>query len=250
MMSREQIALLWSVEDLHSVTGKLYLWRFSWDRAYNEWIYPRLWKDFTDDLRHVVPLGTMGIRVAERFPGNNVYGVSHGLHFHCLFSHRFDMRNVWRVCRKHGMGCNGVKVKDTKAVAMYIAKYLTDTGKHQVRMRRVGAMWGFGMTPKNALTMDCDCKDSVTYLTRLWGRGQYGPEQISSIYSSPNGLGDYRTLLVGLDYKHNRRMQSFTWSESRCKAELSNEPYCHWVTETDTIYEPGRMPVLLKPQPY
>ena len=143
------------------------------------------------------------------------------------------------------------KVKGSpRSAALYLAKYLTKDGHTAAKLRRVGSVFGFRMVPKNRLTFVHPCNDSMTYLTRLWGRGQFGPEQIGQIYSSPNCTGDYRTLIVGLDYQEKRRMDSFSWCEDKCREVLAEKPYCDWISEGDTIYEPGRMPRLLEEQPF
>ena len=143
------------------------------------------------------------------------------------------------------------KVKDPKTAALYLAKYLTkDEKATQCCTRRVGGMFGFFMVPKDRLTFTHPHSDSVSYLTKFWGRGQFGREQISAIYNSVNCSGDWRTLLVGLDYKVNKRMESFSWAEDYCLDMMETHPFCDWVDYGASIYEPGRMPVLLKKQPY
>jgi hypothetical protein len=248
MFTKQQMALIWSVESLAKTSGKLYLWRFSWAGVYNMWYYPRMWKKFTDDLSHVVPDYTMGIRVVERFPGNNQYDLSHGLHYHVVFNQRIDVRQVWRLCRKHGMGCHVQKVKgDVRATAVYVAKYLTkDVVSWPVRIRRWGSVFGAFNHCVNDIKLVHPHSDSVKYLTKFWGRGQFGREQICSIYNSVNCSGDWKTLMVALDYKERRRMDSFEWSEPVLTRLIRAKPFRDWIDYDATIWRPGRMPDLLE----
>jgi hypothetical protein len=242
------MALVWSIRDLADTSNKLYMWTFTWAGVFHLWYYPRMWKNFLDDLEHVVPGYTMGIRIMERFPGNNQYDLSHGVHYHVLFNQRIDIRRVWPILRKHGMSCHVQKWKGTAdEAARYLAKYLTkDYETWPIRVRRWGAVFGFSCNVMADIKLVHPHSDSVKYCCRFWGRGQFGREQICAIYNSVNGGGDWRTLVCALDYKENHRMDSFEWSEYVLSRIIRANPFRDWIDTDATVWRPGRMPDMLE----
>lgn len=248
--SKQQIAFRWSAERLYETTWELYLWTFTFASVINLWECQYHWKGLVTDLEHLATAqGLYGIRVAQLHTDLHRVGGSHGLHYHCLINQRLDARQVWRLCRKHGMGADVQKVKknNQKDLISYVARYLTrDSEPFSIPVRKVGAMWGFPMETKNSIKMIHPASDAVTYCTRFWPRGTYGREQIVSIYNSENcRYMDYRTLLCAFDYKTNRRMDSFKWRERDCEEVIKYPPFNSWVCRGDTIYSPTWMPDLM-----
>jgi hypothetical protein len=247
-MNKQQVAFMWSAERLRDTTGHLYFWTFTFKETYDLWQYGGMWKTFTKALEHLATEpGLYGMRVCQLHPGG------HGLHYHCLINQWIDARQVWQLCRRMGMGCNAVKVKQGswRGAVKYLCKYLTrETEPFPINMRRVGSMWGFPMYAVNDIYQEHPARDSVLYLIRFWGRGSIGSGVIHAAYNSPNCRGDYRTLIVAVDYAENRRMGSFTWTEQKMEDSLKMYPYRDWVNYGDTIYQPSWMPALLGEQPF
>lgn len=248
MISKQQCAFMWSAEDLRETTGRLYFWTFTFKHTYNLWEYMALWDIFTKAFEHLATeQGLYGIRVCQLHPGG------HGLHFHCLFNQYIDARRVWVLCRKWQMGCDAKKVPQAEWMnhVRYMCRYLTrDAEKFPIHIRRVGSMWGFPMHVKTDVVYQHEANDSIAYLTKFWQRGSYGKSTISACYNSPNVRGDFRTLLVALDYSQNRRMDAFQWTEKTCLSMLQSTSYGDWVTPDCTIYHPGFMPDLLPYRPF
>src|ERR1019366_7430701 len=217
---------MWSAEYMREITGSLYFWTFTFRRVHHAWHYPQLWHAFMESLENVCPEDTYGIRVVEMHDGEN--GRGHGFHYHVLLNRWVDARRVWRLCKQHEMGCDAQKVrqKDWQNSVKYLTKYLTkDAAPFPICPRRVGGMFGMPMERKRDIRFIHPHSDSVSYLTRLWGRGAFGSDVVGRIYDSPNCAGDYKTLIVGLEYKNERKCDVFNWPERYFDMALTRSPY-------------------------
>jgi hypothetical protein len=107
-------------------------------------------------------------------------------------------------------------------------------------------MYGFQPCKVNDVVMVSPYSDSVSYLTRLWGRGTFGRDTINAIYNSPHcSVGDWKTLICGYDYQRFGRLESFNWRERRLESCLRHRPWSDWVTPECTIYKPFKLPALI-----
>jgi len=240
---RNKVAFKLSAEALHDTTGKLYLWTFTFASVYDAWHYAKLWKNFSRDLQQAGTPFLAGIWAVQQHQ-------SHGFHYHVLLNEYLDARRVWRICRKHKMGCDAVRVKNTDHAINYVARYLSreDNAEFPIRVRRWGAMYGFAPVRNSDVQLVHPHQDAVRYACRFWGRGAFGLDQISALYSSPNGTGDYRTLFVALDYGLHRRMDAFTFTQDRIDWYLSRRNYyTSWITcKTQSVWRPSPMVDFLK----
>jgi hypothetical protein len=250
-MNKHQLAFKWSAERLMSITGKLYFWTFTFKQVHHAWHYPYLFKKFAEGLENVAPPDTGGLRVLQVHPGE--YGRGHGIHYHCLFNRYINAGRVWRLCRQHGMGCDAKRVKITEAISAvnYVSRYLTrDENDLPCTMRRWGAMWGFCSDRISDLKFEHPAADSMLYLGRHLGRGSFGSDLIQRAYDSPHMRGDYKVLMIALDYKQNRDSSIFNRRESFFENALFEKPFSDWVYPENTIYHPGFMPQYLPEVPF
>lgn len=244
-MTREQWALVFSMERLASVTGELYQWLFTFKDVHCLWHYPQIWHRFQFDLEHHVPVGCLGIRVLELHPGG------HGVHYHCAFSDRIDARSVWRVARKHGM--NWISGKrwhgPPETLGLYLAKYLGKGFKRRlpVQIRRWGGIFGMPCCRVGDVRTDEVWSIPLRYALKFWGHGRGGafPNVIRDFIQSPHNTGDWRSLICMVDYREFGRTESFHWPDSRFEEIIGAglPPWFNWVQDRwVSVKNPGLMP--------
>lgn len=242
-MTKHQMAFLWSAERLRETTGHIYFWTFTFRHVHNAWEYQNLWHKFQFDLANACPDDTCGIRVVQMHPGEN--GRGHGFHYHCLFNRWIDSRRIWRICRKHEMGCDAKKIKqkDWEKSVHYLARYLTKEAEpFPIRLRRWGSMFGFTANRMSDLKFQHPANDSIKYVMVFLGRAGVGSDLVGVLYSSPYMRGDWKTLLCALHYKEHRKFEIFNVKESYLEDLMGLNYYQAWISEDATIYEPGYMP--------
>lgn len=141
-VSKSHMAFLFNVEEMFEKwPNSIYMWTFTFRKYQPDHRAMMRWKELQSKLvtnrGGEYPL-LVGLRVVEVHPGNNFHGLSHGLHFHCLFNQRVSVHRMRRLCNKLDFGRIHVR-KVSMEEAMYVGKYLT---KGQPELLKGARRWG------------------------------------------------------------------------------------------------------------
>jgi len=141
-----------------------------------------------------------GLRVVEVHPGNNFHGLSHGLHFHCLFNMRVNIHRIRRKLNQLGFGrCHARRV--SKQEAMYCGKYLT---KGQPELQKGARRWGTINWPEACKVRDVMIESqfhrNIKKVQETVKRSQLSCDVIHSIFVNSRIHGEFKNWPVDRYY--------------------------------------------------
>jgi len=204
-VSKAHAAFLFSVDTMYEKWPKsIYMWTFTFKKYQPDWRAMARWADLHNKLKYEFPL-LRGIRVVEVHPGRNFHGLSHGLHFHCLFNQRVSVHWIRRVASKYGFGNIDAR-RVTQEEAVYIGKYLTDRDQPKLGKgaRRWGAIGGFTqMTKVRDIQIDSEFHRNMVKVQNAIKVCQLGPDVVHSIYVNTRLHGEYENWPLDRYYYSN-----------------------------------------------
>lgn len=204
-VSKSHAAFLMNVDNMYAKWKKVYMWTFTFAKFQPDWRAMERWKEFQMKLVGTVkgpgkyPL-LVGLRVVEVHPGRNFHGLSHGLHFHCLFNTRVCVHWVRRVARKFDFGIVDVR-EVTQEEARYIGKYLT---KGQPELSKGARRWGTINWPAAVkvtnIEIDSPFHRNMKQVQEVLKMNQLGTDVVHSIYVNTRLWGDYKNWPIDRFY--------------------------------------------------
>jgi len=187
-VSRSAMAFTFSVEKMFRMWPKIYFWTLTFrDFASDERAMYRF-NQFATELKHKHPM-CKGLRVVEVHPGAGLWKLSHGLHFHLLFTERICVHWLRRMSSKWGFGRVDVRVV-SKDEAMYLAKYLTK-GQSELKkgMRRWEGFGGWEYTRIRDVEIDSPFHRNIRYVQEELNVCKLSMDIIHSIYLNTKRYG-------------------------------------------------------------
>jgi len=203
-VSKAHAAFLFSVDTMYEKWPKsIYMWTFTFKKYQPDWRAMARWNELSRKLQDEFPL-LRGIRVVEVHPGRNFHGLSHGLHFHCLFNRRVCIHWMRRIASKHGFGqIKAARV--TQSEAAYLGKYLTKGQPELAKgARRWGSIGGFSqMTKVRDIEIDSEFHRNMVKVQNAIKVCQLGPDVVHSIYVNTRLHGEYENWPLERYYYSN-----------------------------------------------
>lgn len=148
-----------------------------------------------------------GLRVVEVHPGNNFHGLSHGLHFHCLFNQRICVHRVRRIAKKFGFGRIHAR-KVSQAEAAYLGKYLT---KKQPELSKGARRWGTINWTNACKVRDVQIESTfhrnIKRVQSAVKQDQLSPDVIHSIFVNTRLHGEFNEWPTEKYYYSNRSQE-------------------------------------------
>jgi len=208
---KSHMAFLFNVEEMfENWPTSIYMWTFTFEKFQPDWIAMRRWEEFKRKLcgNPSKPGGEypllVGLRVVEVHPGRNFHGLSHGLHFHCLFNMRVNIHRVKRLLRRYDFGRVTAK-KVTKQQAQYVGKYLT---KGQPELGKGTRRWGTinwpSATKVRTIKVESQFHTNMRKVQNAIKTEQLSPDVVHSIYVNTRLHGEYEEWPIDRYYYSNR----------------------------------------------
>lgn len=211
-VSKAHAAFLFTVDKMYNNwPNSVYMWTFTMSKVYPDFRVMMYWQQLMDKLKREFPL-LRGIRVVEVHPGTkhsgNIYGLSHGLHFHALFNQRVSIHWINRISRKFGFGHVFVR-KVTQQEACYLGKYLTkDQPDLQKGCRRWGTIGWTGSTKVRDVQIDSSFHRNMREVQNKLKCGKLSPDIVHSIYVNTRLHGDVTDWPIQ-KYEYSNRSAEF-----------------------------------------
>jgi len=232
-VSKSHMAFLFAVADMYEKWPKsVYMWTFTFEKYQPDWRAMMRWDEFKQVLcgrafgsRHKCryPL-LQGLRVVEVHPGNNFHGLSHGLHFHCLFNQRVCVHWVRRTGRKFGFGRIQAR-KVTQEEARYIGKYLT---KGQPELTKGARRWGTINWPEACKVRDIKVESTfhtnIRKVQEATKSCQLSCDIIHTIFVNTRIHGEYKDWPIEKYYYSGRSEEFFNPERTQQFADPSLKP--------------------------
>jgi len=232
-VSKSHMAFLFAVADMYEKWPRsVYMWTFTFEKFQPDWRAMMRWDEFKTKLcgrgfgaRHNsrYPL-LQGLRVVEVHPGNNFHGLSHGLHFHCLFNQRVCVHWVRRVACKFGFGRIQAR-KVTQEEARYIGKYLT---KGQPELTKGARRWGTINWPEACKVRDIKVESTfhtnIRKVQEATKSCQLSCDIIHTIFVNTRIHGEYKDWPIDKYYYSGRSEEFFNPERMQQFADPSLKP--------------------------
>jgi len=218
-VSKTHMAFLFTVEKMfENWPGNVYMWTFTMSKVYPDFRVMMYWNNLMNKLKLEFPL-LRGVRVVEVHPGTkhagNIYGLSHGLHFHALFNQRVSIHWINRIARKHGFGRVHVQ-KCNPETANYLGKYLT---KGQPELAKGCRRWGTIGWPNGTkvrdIKIESDFHRNMETVQNKIGCGRLSPDIVHSIYVNTRLHGEVETWPIEKFTYSNRSAEFFETDDWR-----------------------------------
>jgi len=134
-----------------------------------------------------------GLRVVEVHPGTNLHGISHGLHFHALFSQRLCIHWVRRLSEELRLGFGKIDIQKVDIDgALYLGKYLT---KDQPELAKGMRRWGSFNWPecnrKNDIEIDSNFTRNMRKIQDVMKVSQVTPDIVQTVFTNTRLFGDW-----------------------------------------------------------
>lgn len=204
------MAFLFNVEEMFEKwPTSIYMWTFTFEKFQPDWRAMMRWNEFRDTLigkkvGYGLYPNLVGLRVVEVHPGRNFHGLSHGLHFHCLFNMRVNIHRIKRLLRRCDFGRVSAR-KVTKEEAMYVGKYLT---KGQPELGKGTRRWGTinwpCSTKVSMIKVESQFHTNMRKVQDAIKTEQLSPDVVHSIYVNTRIHGEYEEWPIERYYYSNR----------------------------------------------
>jgi len=191
------------------------MWTFTMKKVYTDYQVMMYWNSLMKIVTRHNPL-LRGLRVVEVHPGTahagNIYGLSHGLHFHCLFNQRVSIHWIRRIASKWGFGHIDIRQK-TKEQAYYLGKYLTKAQPQLLKgTRRWGTIGWTGNTKTRDIKVESEFHRNIETIQRKLHVNQLSTDVIHSIYMNSRIWGDIKSWPIN-KYEYSNRSSMFFETE-------------------------------------
>jgi len=217
-VSKSHMAFLFAVAEMYEKWPRsVYMWTFTFEKFQPDWRAMMRWKELQDMLVKKDGWGYYGgrypllhgLRVVEVHPGRNFHGLSHGLHFHCLFNQCVCVHWLRRVSRKLGFGRIQAR-KVTQDEARYIGKYLT---KGQPELTKGARRWGTINWPEACKVRDIKVESqfhaNIRKVQEATKTCQLSCDIIHTIFVNTRIHGEYKEWPIDKYYYSGRSEQFF-----------------------------------------
>jgi len=197
-VSKSHMAFIFSVNKMFQNWPKsVYLWTFTFTCVMPDHRYMMRWAEFTDWLGNKEQY-LRGLRVVEVHPGKvhsrNIWGLSHGLHFHALFNTRVSIHEIKRVSKRFDIGIVDVKTCKDVGHGLYIGKYLTKDDMLPKGMRRWGTIGsrtgGWHHTHVRDVEIESQFHRTFRQVQAAVGQQQLSCDVVHSVYVNSRLYGD------------------------------------------------------------
>jgi len=220
-VSKTHMAFLFNVEEMFEKwPTSIYMWTFTFEKFQPDWRAMMRWKEFQMSLTGdgkgsgEYPM-LVGLRVVEVHPGRNFHGLSHGLHFHCLFNMRVNIHRVRRLLRRCDFGFVKAQ-KVTKEQAQYVGKYLT---KGQPELCKGTRRWGTINWPKackvRQIKVESTFHTNMRKVQDAIRTEKLSPDVVHSIYVNTRIHGEYEEWPIDR-YYYSKRAKEVLGPDDQC----------------------------------